>query len=54
MILEYKKVVLTNFAKLTGEHLFKSLFFDKVANFGLLKRRLWHRCFTMNFAKFLP
>ena len=27
------------------------LFFDKVAT--LLKKRLWHRCFPLNFAKFL-
>ena len=33
-----------------------SLFFNKVAGLRpaiLLKRRLWHRCFPMNFAKFL-
>ena len=28
-----KKVVLTNFAKFTGEHLYQSLFFNKVAVF---------------------
>ena len=40
----YKKCVLRNFTKLTGKHLCQSL---------LLKRRLWHRCFSVNFVKFL-
>ena len=40
-----KKVVLRNFAKFTEKHLCQSLFF-------LLKKRLWHRCFPLNFAKF--
>ena len=51
-----KKGVLKNFAKLTGKHLFQSLFFYKVAvlrSVTLFKKRLWHRCFPMNFAKFL-
>ena len=43
-----KKGVLRNFAKFAGKHLCQSLFFNKVA--GL---RLWHRCFPVNFAKFL-
>ena len=33
-----------------------SLFFDKVAGLrpaNLLRKRLWHRCFPMNFVKFL-
>ena len=42
--------------KFTGKHLCQSLFFNKVA--GLrpatsLKKRLWHRCFPLSFAKFL-
>ena len=45
------KGVLRNFAKFTGKHLRQSLFFNKVAT--LLKKRFWHRCFPMNFAKFL-
>ena len=52
----YKKGVLRNFAKLTGKHLCQSLFFNKVAGLRpatLLKRRLWHRCFLVNFLKFL-
>ena len=47
---------LRNFAKLTGKHLCQSLFFNKVAGLRpatLLKKRLWHRCFPVNFAKFL-
>ena len=42
----FKKGVLKNFAKFTGKHLCQSLFFDKVAG-------LRHRCFPLNFAKFL-
>ena len=51
-----KKSVLGNFAKFTGTHLCQSLFFNKVAALKpatLLKKRLWHRCFPVNFAKFL-
>ena len=43
-----KKGVLRNFAKFTGKHLCQSL---RPAT--LLKKRLWHRCFPANFAKFL-
>ena len=51
-----KKGALSNFAKFTGKHLCQSLFFNKVAGLRpatLLKKRLWHRCFPVNFAKFL-
>ena len=53
----YKKVFLKKkkFAKFTGKHLYQSLFFNKVAGqrpATLLKKRLWHRCFPVNFAKF--
>ena len=51
-----KKRVLINFAKVTGKHLCQSLLFDKVAILRpatLLKKRLWHRCFPVNFLKFL-
>ena len=41
-----KKGVLRNFAKFTGKHLCQSLFFNKVTGLG-------HRCFSVNFAKFL-
>ena len=50
------KKVLKDFAKFTGKHLCQSLFFNKVAGFRpatLLKKRVWHRCFPVNFAKFL-
>ena len=39
-----KKYVLKNFTKFSGKHLCQSL---------LLKKRLWHRCFPVNFVKFL-
>ena len=51
-----KKGVLRNFAKFTGKLLCQSLFFNKVAGLmpaTLLKKRLWHRCFPVNFVKFL-
>ena len=41
-----KRGVLRNFTKFTGKHLCQSLFFNKVAG-------LWHRCFPVNFVKFL-
>ena len=47
--------VLKNFPKSTGKCLCQSLL-NKVAGLRsatLLKKRLWHRCFLMNFAKFL-
>ena len=52
----YKKDVLRNFAKFTGKHLCRTLFFTKVAGLRpttLFKKRLWHRCFPVDFAKFL-
>ena len=50
-----RKAVLGNFAKFTGKHLCQSLFFNKVLGWPatLLKRRLWNRCFSVNFEKFL-
>ena len=51
-----KNRVLRNFAKLTGKHLGKSFFFNKVAGLkrvALLKKRSWHRSFPVSFAKFL-
>ena len=51
-----KKGVLRNFTKFTGKYLCQSLFFNKVAGLRpatLLKKRLWHRCFPVHFAKFL-
>ena len=52
----YKKGVLRNFQKFTGKHLYQSLFFNKVVGLRsatLLETRPWHRCFPVNFAKFL-
>ena len=46
-----KKCVFINFAKFTGKHLCWSLFFNKVAD--LLKKRLKHRSFPVNFAEVL-
>ena len=43
-----KNGVLRNFAKFTVKYQCQSLLFNKVA--GL---RLWHRCFPVNFVKFL-
>ena len=41
-----KKCVLTNIVKFTGKHL-------SLLTATLLKKRLWRRCFPVNFAKFL-
>ena len=50
----YKECVLKNFAKFTGKHLCYSLFVDEVAGWRLsLNKRLSHRCFPVNFGKFL-
>ena len=51
-----QKGVLRNFTKFTGKHLCQSLFFNKVAGLRLstlLKKRLRHRCFLVNFVKFI-
>ena len=51
-----KKGVLRKFAKFTGKHLCQSHFLNKVADFRpatLIKKRLWHRCFPVNFTNFL-
>ena len=51
-----KKGALRNFAKYRGKHLCQSSFFHKIAGLGpatLLKKKLRHRCFSVNFAKFL-
>ena len=52
----YKKGVLGNFTKFTGKHLCQSLSLNKVSGLRpetLLKKRLWHRCFPVNFEKLL-
>ena len=51
-----KKGALRSFAKFTGKHVCQSLLFNIVASLRpatLLKKRLWHRCFPVNFVKFL-
>ena len=51
-----EKGVLRNFEKFTGKHLCQSLFFSKAAGLRpatLLKKRFCHRCFLVNFLKFL-
>ena len=51
-----EKGVLKNFVKITEKHLCQSLFLNKVAGVSpatLLKKRPWHRCFPVNFAKYL-
>ena len=52
------KDVLRDFTKFTRKHLCHSVFFNKVAGLRhrpatLLKRRLWHRRFPVNFAQFV-
>ena len=51
-----RKGVHRNFEKFTEKHLCQSLLFNKVAGLKhvtLLKKRLWHSCFPVNFSKFL-
>ena len=51
-----KKDYLRNFAKFTRKYMWLSLFFNKVAGLrpaSLLKKRRWHRCVLVNFAKHL-
>ena len=50
-----KKPVLKNFAVFTGKHLCWSLFLINVAGLRLVTylKRLQHRCFPVNIAKFL-
>ena len=49
-----RKGIFRNFAKFIWKHLHQSLVFNKVAGLRLatlLKKRLWHRCFTVNFCE---
>ena len=48
-----KKGVLRNFARFTGKHLCKSFFYSINWPATLLKKKLWHRCFPVNLAKFV-
>ena len=50
----YKKGFLKHFSRFKGKPLCQSLYFNKVAGLRretLLKKRLWHRFFPMNFEK---
>ena len=49
-----RKGDLRNFVKFTGKHLCRSVLFNKgLRPATLSKKKLWDRCFPMNFAKFL-
>ena len=51
-----QKSLLKIFAKFIGKHLYQSFFFNKVAGLRLatlFKKRFWHKCFPVDFAKFL-
>ena len=48
----YNKGFLKNFVNFTGKHPCQSLFWNKFIT-TLLKKRLWHRCFSVKFANFL-
>ena len=48
-----KKNVLKNFTKFTGKHFSQFSFVIFLNIQPLLNKRLWHRCFLVNFAKFL-
>ena len=49
----YEEGALKSFTRFTGKHLCQSLFFNKTGSATLLKKRIWHRCFPVNFVKFL-
>ena len=52
----FKKGVFKNFAKFTRKQLCQGLFLNKVASLRpptFLKKRLWHRVFSVNFTNFL-
>ena len=49
----YNKAVLKNFSTLTGKYMRSSLFLIKLWHFRSATKRLQHRCFLVNIAKFL-
>ena len=52
----YEKGDLRNVTKFTGKHMCQNLFFNKIAGLkpaNSVKKRPWHRCFSVNFVKFL-
>ena len=51
-----KKSILRDIAKFTGKRICQSLFFNKIPGLRpttLLKKRIWYRCYPVNFAKVL-
>ena len=48
-----RKDVLRNFAKVIEKHLCQGLFMSGPKTCTIIKKRLWHRCFPGNLAKFL-
>ena len=48
-----KKGVLKNFSKFTEKHLCVSILFNKAETCKFTKKEARHRCFPVNFAKFL-
>ena len=53
---QFCKSSLKSFSNFTGKYLRQSLFSNRVAGLrpaSLLKKKLWHRCFPVNFAKIL-
>ena len=48
-----KEGVYRNFTKFTWKHLCQSLSFQRLKAAALLKRKHWHRCFPVSFAKLL-
>ena len=52
----YKKAAFKNLATFTGKHLCWGVFFNENANLqscDFIKKRLQHKCFPVNTAKFL-
>ena len=51
-----KESIVNNFAKFTSKHLCQSLFYNEVTSLRpatFLNKKLWYRCFPLNFARFL-
>ena len=48
-----KKDVLRNFTKFTWKRLCQNLSFQRLKPASLFRKRLWHRCFPVNFSKLL-
>ena len=48
-----REYILRNFAKFAGKYLCQGLFMPGPKACNFIKKRLWHRCFPVNFVKFL-